>query len=82
MYRVTPNVGSTKFNDMNNIRPMDTENKTSSKLNTLDSFVIKKAPKRYFDDLPLTDKTNKRNQDIIDDHSTKDVKPPKNRLKK
>jgi hypothetical protein len=83
MYRVTPNVGSTKFNDMNNIRPMNTENKTnSSNVNTLDSFVIKKAPKKYFEDLPLTDKTNKRNQDVIDDHSPKDTKPPKKRLKK
>jgi putative SOS response-associated peptidase YedK len=82
MYRVTPNVGSTKVNDMNNIRPMnfDKENKTgSSNLNTLDSFVIKKAPKKYFEDIPLTDKTNKRNQTAIDDHPSK---PPAKRLKK
>ncbi|UJR13733.1 hypothetical protein I4U23_000743 [Adineta vaga] len=90
MYRVTSNVGSTKVNDMNNIRPMniDKENKTiSSNQNTLDSFVIKKAPKKYFEDRVLKDETNKnlsrkRTQNAIDDYMFKESKSSSKRLKK
>ena len=55
---------------------------TSVKRNTLDSFVIKKAPKRYFDDDPLTDQTNKLAQSSIDDSLHKDSKSSVKRLKK
>jgi len=87
MYRVTPDVGSTKTNDMNNIRPInvDKENKiASTNRNTLDSFVIKKAPKKYFEDLILKDETNKtssrkRTQPEID---YKETKPSVKRFKK
>ncbi|CAF1470946.1 unnamed protein product, partial [Rotaria sordida] len=90
MYRVTPNVGSTKFNDINNIQPIDVdkENKTvSSNRNTLDSFVIKKAPSKYFQDHMFKDESNKilshkRNQDTIDDYIYKEIKPSVKRFKK
>jgi len=90
MYRVTPNVGSTKVNDINNIRPinLDKENKiVSPNRNTLDSFVIKKAPKKYFEDSVFTDETNKpsshkRTQGAIDDYMHKASKPPAKRFKK
>ncbi|CAF1070573.1 unnamed protein product [Adineta steineri] len=90
MYRVTPNVGSTRVNNMHNIRPMniDKENKTlSNNLNTLDSFVIKKAPSKYFDDHVLKDESNKplshkRTQGAIDDYMYKESKPSVKRFKK
>ncbi|CAF2581484.1 unnamed protein product [Rotaria sp. Silwood2] len=90
MYRVTPNVGSTKINDINNIRPIniDKENKIeSSNRNTLDSFVIKKAPSKYFQDHLVKDEGNKtlshkRNQDTIEDYMNKETKPSVKRFKK
>ena len=57
--------------------------------NTLDSFVIKKAPKKYFDDdVALKDESNKslssskRTQGAIDDYMYKDTKPLVKRFKK
>lgn len=61
--------------------------KSSAQRNTLDSFVIKKAPKKYFDDQILKDETNqisshKRSQSAIDDYMYKDTKTSVKRLKK
>ncbi len=55
--------------------------------NTLDSFVIKKAPKKYFEDHILKDESNKilsrkRTQGAIDDYMHKDTKPTVKRFKK
>ena len=52
---------------------------TSPNRNTLDSFVIKKAPRKYFHDRVLKDETNetvslKRTQRAIDDYVYKDTK--------
>ena len=49
--------------------------------------MIKKAPKKYFDDVPITDQTNKsssrkRTQTAIDDYMSKEIKPSVKRLKK
>lgn len=105
MYRVTPDVGSTKVNDINNIRPMNFDKEkykysnhlfnclfflfsfskiVSPQRNTLDSFVIKKAPKKYFDDPILKDETNQTlsRKRTIDDYMSKDIKPSPKRLKK
>jgi len=59
----------------------------STNRNTLDSFVIKKAPKKYFDDPILKDESNqissrKRTQGVIDDYMSKDTKPQVKRFKK
>jgi hypothetical protein len=55
--------------------------------NTLDSFVIKKAPRKYFHDRVLKNETNetvshKRTQRAIDDYVYKDIKPSAKRFKK
>ncbi|CAF4222765.1 unnamed protein product [Adineta steineri] len=90
MYRVTPSVGSTKTNDMNNIRPFiaDQNNKTiSPNRNTLDSFIIKGKssvePTSKNDNIKKTKKTpTKRGQSSIEDYMFKDTKPSGKRFKK
>ncbi|CAF4399713.1 unnamed protein product [Rotaria magnacalcarata] len=54
MYRVMPSVGSTKTNDVNNIRPFTQDQiaKANTPIrNTLDSFVVKQEPREYFQEL-------------------------------
>jgi hypothetical protein len=53
----------------------------------LDSFVIKKAPRKYFEELVLKDETNqtssrKRPPGTIEDYMSKETKPPVKRFKK
>ncbi|CAF0846041.1 unnamed protein product [Adineta ricciae] len=84
MYRVTPNVGSTKTNDKNNIRPIDIDKENNQ--NTLDSFVIKKAPRKYFENRVLKDETNlnlsrKRSSNPTDENSSQEIKRSSKRLK-
>jgi len=94
MYRVSPSVGSTKTNDMNNIRPFlfDQNNKTisSNRTNTLDSFVIKREANQYFEEPILKNETTKtpkktsikRTQSSIEDYMFKDTKSSGKRFKK
>ncbi|CAF0916191.1 unnamed protein product [Adineta steineri] len=90
MYRVTPSVGSTKTNDMNNIRPFiaDQNNKTiSPNRNTLDSFIIKgksfEEPTSKNDNIKKSKKTpTKRGQSSIKDYMFKDTKSSGKRFKK
>ncbi|CAF2151718.1 unnamed protein product [Rotaria magnacalcarata] len=87
---LVPNIGSTKINDIDNIRPTDTdkENKTDFRnQHTLVSFVIKKkASSLYFDEHVLKEESNtilsnRRTQIAIDDSIHQDTRPPTKRFK-
>ncbi|CAF0752333.1 unnamed protein product [Adineta ricciae] len=94
MYRVSPSVGSTKMNDMSNLRPLTTnENNTTTPTNrnTLDSFVIKQESGSQYLREPIlkTETTKKRKsspakhgQRSIEDYIIKDTKSSAKRFKK
>ncbi|CAF3950914.1 unnamed protein product [Rotaria magnacalcarata] len=93
MYRVMPSVGSTKTNDVNNIRPFTQDQiaKVNTPIrNTLDSFVVKQEPREYFQELKVRKEENttpkktsiKRPQGNIEDYMFKNSKSSGKRFKK
>ena len=88
MHRVSPSVGSTRTNDMNNLRPYTSDqNVLLNPSNTLDSFVIKRETSQHFEEPILKNekrKTPKRSSDQRGQRSIEDYmfKSPTKRLKK
>ncbi|UJR33499.1 hypothetical protein I4U23_020944 [Adineta vaga] len=89
MYRVSASIGSTKTNEINNIRPLTIDQNSkiiSSNRTTLDSFVIRQESSSQYLSEPILKKTKKspgkRGQSSIEDYMLKDTTSSGKRFKK